>query len=63
VEALQGPRRLLKLDRQDDAESVGEGIGSTLAEDLRSMSNEELARELNAYRRGVDDAATTNGHR
>jgi hypothetical protein len=50
-------------DRRDDAESVGKGIGSSLSEELRSMSNEELARALNAYRQGVDDAATTNGHR
>jgi hypothetical protein len=56
IRILQREARLLKLDRQDAAESIGKDSGSSLSERLRTMSNEELARELAAYRQGVDDA-------
>jgi hypothetical protein len=52
---LQRSARMYGYDRNDDAESMGKGIGSSLGEQLRTMSDEELDRELAAYQIGVDD--------
>ncbi len=62
VRLLQCSARMYGYNRNNDAESMGRGIGSSLGERLRTMSDEELDRELAAYRVGYDDAAKMNGH-
>jgi uncharacterized protein (DUF2267 family) len=44
LRTLEREARLLKLDRQDDAESVGKAVGTSISDELRTMSRGAQAR-------------------